>query len=298
MLTQARDVSFTETATALEAALLEADEIKRLAPPFNLALAADGRAVRFATADLLRLGARPDAEHVVGPLVSPGPVEAASALLALLSTGVAAPLGLRARAVGVDPPYAPGPTCFAEGLEQFARRHGSKHGARGLLRLGGRLWAARRVASAAAPVAEDAEEKAEAPRRPAWDAERVAQALEETVLRAAHAVRRGRWLLQLTECSLAWTEPGTGRRRLLRIEGGAVAGRADLEAEEPLPVPPGHRRTPAERRAAFDVATFDRLRVLTTELRGLAAGDGGVELRLGPHARATRRRLRAVLRWV
>jgi hypothetical protein len=55
---------------------------------------------------------------------------------------------------------------------------------------------------------------------------------------------------------------------------------------------------PAERRAAFDVATFDRLRVLTTELRRLAAEAPTVELRLGPQARLSRRRLQAVLRWV
>jgi hypothetical protein len=77
-----------------------------------------------------------------------------------------------------------------------------------------------------------------------------------------------------------------------------VAARAELGPGAPLPVPPGHARPPEERRAAFDLAAFDRLRVLTTELRGLAAGTGSVELRLGPHARLTRRRLQAVLRWV
>jgi hypothetical protein len=122
--------------------------------------------------------------------------------------------------------------------------------------------------------------------------------LEETVVRAAHAVRRGRWLVRLSECSLAWAEPGAERRRLLVIQGGAVVARADLEPDTPVPVPPGRARALGERRAVFDVATFDRLRVLTTELRGLAAGSGSVELRLGPHARMSRRRLQAVLRWV
>jgi hypothetical protein len=59
MLTQARDVACTETETALEAALLESDEIKRLAPPFNVALAAAGRAVWFATTDLASLRGAP-----------------------------------------------------------------------------------------------------------------------------------------------------------------------------------------------------------------------------------------------
>jgi hypothetical protein len=143
-------------------------------------------------------------------------------------------------------------------------------------------------------------EALEAPprRRPAWDEERVREALEETTVRAAHAVRRARWLVRLSECALAWAEPGADGRRLLVLQGGAVAARADLPAEVPVPAPPGHARTPAERRAAFDVATFDRLRVLTTELRGLATEAASIELRLGPHARLSRRRLRTVLRWV
>ena len=297
MLTQARDVACTETETALEAALLEADEIKRLAPPFNVALAADGRAVWFATAELRRLREEPDPEHVVGPLVSPASIEALSALRAVLALGEPPPLAVRARAVGVEPAWAPGPTCFAAGLAKFVHGHGPADTTRALLRLGARLWARRRAVTAPGPDGTE-EPKAETPRRPAWDAERVTQALEETVVRAAHAARRGRWLLRLSECSLAWAEPGAETRRLLVFQGGAVAARADLPPDTPLPVPPGHARTPAERRAAFDVATFDRLRVLTTELRGLAAGPGSVELRLGPHARLSRRRLQTVLRWV
>jgi DNA polymerase-3 subunit epsilon len=299
MLTQARDVCCSETETALEAALLEADEIKRLAPPFNVALAAAGRAVWFATSDLHGLQERPDPDHAVGPLGSPGPVEALAALRAALAAGHPASLSRRARAVGVEPAYAPGPDCFAAGLARFALEHGSTASTRDLLRLGGRLWASRRAATVSATGPDEGVvEEPQAPRRPAWDAERVTHALEETVVRAAHAVRRARWLVRLSECSLAWAEPGAERLRLLVIQGGAVAARADLEPGTPVPVPPGHARTPAERRTAFDVATFDRLRVLTTELRVLAAGAAHVELRLGKNARLARRRLQAVLRWV
>jgi hypothetical protein len=179
--------------------------------------------------------------------------------------------------------------------------HGSVASTRGLLRLGARLWARRRAATVGAPDPDNAdveEPLPETPRRPTWDAERVMKALEETVVRAAHAVRRARWLVRLSECSLAWAEPGEERLRLLVIRGGAVAASADLEPGTAVPVPPGHAHTLAERRAAFDVATFDRLRVLTTELRGLAAEAASVEVRLGLHARLSRWRLRAVLRWV
>jgi DNA polymerase-3 subunit epsilon len=298
MLTQARGVECTETATALEAALLEADEIKRLAPPFNVALTADGRSVWFATAELKDARERPDAEHCVGPFVSPAPLEAFSALQAVLARGGPSPLSVYARAVGVDPAWAPGPDCFAAGLGRLVRQHAGCSSARDLLRLGGRIWAGRRAESA---VAADADELVLEPPealRPSWDADRVVEALEETVVRAACGVRRARWLLHLSECSLAWTDPGAGKRRLLVLGSGAVVARADLEPDSLVPVPPGHARSLAERRASFDVATFDRLRVLTTELRTVAAQAPDVELRLGAHARLSRARLQAALRWV
>jgi hypothetical protein len=151
---------------------------------------------------------------------------------------------------------------------------------------------------ASAPDERSADEASLARGRPAWDSERVTRGLEETVVRAAHAVRRGRWLVRLSESSLAWAEPGRERRRLIVIRGGAVAARAYLEPGAPVPVPPGHARPLGERRAAFDLATFDRLRVLTTEVRTLVAEAGRVALRLGPRARLSRRRLQVVLRWI
>ncbi|MGE0452154.1 MAG: hypothetical protein AB7O37_06855 [Vicinamibacteria bacterium] len=295
MLTQVREVSCAETETALEAALLEADEIKRLAPPYNKALAADGRAVFFATAGLESVRPKPDASHTIGPIGSQAPLEALHALRSVLA-GNGDPAGvLRARAVGVEPRWAPGTECFAAGLAVFARTHGRLESQRHVERLGKALWARRR---ADGDLKDGTDAEPALASRPTWDAERVTQALEETVLRAAHAVRRACWLLRLSECSVAWTEPGAGKRRLLVIEAGAVTCRSDLDALDELPIPPQHGRAPAERRLAFDVATFDRLRVLTTELRGLLDEAEGLQLRLGPDVRLSRRRLRTVLRWI
>jgi DNA polymerase-3 subunit epsilon len=301
LLTQVRDVSWSVTETALEAALLESDEIKRLAPPFNVSLAAAGRSVWFATPELAGLREQADPDHTLGPFASPAPLEAFAALRAVVGDPCPAPLATRARAVGTEPAYAPGPGCFAAGLAHFREEHGSDTRVPKLLRLGSRLWACRRDAVAAAVAADSSEPRPEAAevRRPSWDEERVALALEETVLRAAHAVRRARWLVRLSECSLAWAEADDPERRnLLVIHGGAVACRAELEPGAPLPLPPGHARPAALRRAAFDLARFDRLRVLTTELRTLAAGAASVELRFGLRARLSQPRLRRLLRWL
>jgi DNA polymerase-3 subunit epsilon len=298
MLTQVRGVECTETATALEAALLESDEIKRLSPPFNVALTASGRSVWFATEDLGHLRDGPDLEHCLGPFVSPAPLDALSALRSVLAARGPSSLCVYARAIGVDPVWAPGPECFAAGLGRFVERHGSSHRALDLLRLGRALWRRRRSEAASAEEPDEIVLEPPETRRPSWDPDEVRESLEETVLRAAHVVRRGRWLLRLSECALAWTEPDGGTRRLLVIGSGAVVARSELGPGAALPLPPGHARTASERRASFDVATFDRLRVLTTELRTVAAHADHVELRLGRHARLSRARLRAVLWWV
>jgi hypothetical protein len=54
----------------------------------------------------------------------------------------------------------------------------------------------------------------------------------------------------------------------------------------------------AERRADFDIAALDRLRVLGTELRRLLGEAAAVELRLGPGSSLDRSRLARVLAWV
>lgn len=294
MLSQVRDVTCVETATALEAALLETDEIKRLGPPYNRALLAGGRAVHFASPGLGDLRATADAAHPVGPLGSAAPFEALAALRSLLAHDAPASLAQRARALGLDPRWAPEAACFEQGRARFVAAHGRLVGARDVRQVGARLWRARRAAAEVID-AEDAEPLS----RPDWTPPTVVVALEETVLRSAHALRRARWLVRLSESTLAWSEPGwNGRRRGLVFERGAVTARVDLEPGAPVSVPPGADRPVAARRAGFDLAAFDRLRVLTTELRTLADEADWLDLRVGAHARLSKGRLLTVLRWV
>ncbi|MCM2256695.1 MAG: hypothetical protein NDJ94_13615 [Vicinamibacteria bacterium] len=295
MLTQVRDVTCSPTATVLEAALLEADEIKRLAPPYNVALLEAGRGLCYATTRLDHVQPEPDREHRVGPLASPLPIEALQALRLAIREPDRATCVLRARAVGVEPAWAPGPECFGAGLASFVTRRGPIDDARGVERLGRALWAARPAARRSDDEGEPGEP---AERRPTWDAARVAQALDVTAMRATHAARRATWLLRLSECTLAWAGPDATEGRRLTIEGGHVVDAGTLDPDAPLPTPAGYARTRDERQRRFDLATFDRLRVLATELRTLSPRASRLELRLGPHVSLSRRRLSEVLRWI
>src|ERR671919_773794 len=64
-------------------------------------------------------------------------------------------------------------------------------------------------------------------------------------------------------------------------EKGEVALSAELDASALPPIPPGYCRPVAARREAFTLASLDRLRVLTTELKRLIAAGAPVALRLG-----------------
>jgi DNA polymerase-3 subunit epsilon len=296
MLTQAREISWTSTETALEAALLEADEIKRLQPPYNVALAVTGRAAWFSSGDFRSVQDHADDRHPIGPFPSPAAPWAIAAWVEVLS-GLPPGAACRGRCLGVEPRWAPDPGCFAAGLARFLAGQPSLWegaGRRELLRAGARLWR-QRLREGALPAGTD-ELVLAPPTAARWSAARVEEELRESLLRAAHAVRRTRWLCRLAEASLCWTEP-RGRRRLV-IERGEITRRDWIASEEPLSPPPGHARTMAERRGGLDLAASDRLRVLGTELRRLLGETSAVELRLGPGSSLDRRRLARLLAWV
>ena len=301
MLSQARAMSFEVTPTALEAALLEADEIKRHRPPYNIAFALEHRRVWFASHDLGERSAALSDRCRLGPFPSAETLDQFAALAA----GSPAALG-RGR-------WAPDVPVFAAGYARFRAAHPEldredlDSRAR-LLRLGTRLWREGRrdrdvdlddVVSGELPVT-------------AWTPEVVRVALEWLVLRASLARRRARWLTRLVDAAIVWREPDLKRglpplperrqppfcARLLVLENGDIAGRDWVAPDAPPPVPAGHARLPAERQAAFTIARLDRLRVLTTELKRLAAAGAPVAVRFGTARPLAGRRLARVLAWV
>jgi hypothetical protein len=163
-----------------------------------------------------------------------------------------------------------------------------------LLRLGTRLW---REGRRDRDVDEDdADERARGVT--VWTPELVQVSLEWLALRAALARRRAIWLTRLFDSSVVWREPGDRRARLIVIEEGEVALSGAVDSGAPPPIPPGDGRSAAARRAAFTLASFDRLRVLTTELKRLIGGGAPVSLRLGAGPPLEESRLASALWWV
>jgi DNA polymerase-3 subunit epsilon len=287
MLSQARGISFDVAPSALEAALLEPDEIKQHRPPYNVALTIENRALWFAPPNLTTRSVRPSPQCPLGPFPSAGMLDEFAALAAAES-----------RALGSGR-WRPDPVTFQAGYARLCAVHPELSrqdlGAHDrLLRLGTRLW---REGRRDRDLEED--DRNEAGRGVmAWTPEFVQVSLEWVALRAALARRRAIWLTRLFDSSVVWCEPGGGHARLLVIEAGEVVLRAVANATASPPIPPGYRRPAAARREVFTLGSFDRLRVLTTELKHLVTVGAPVSLRLGVGPALDRARLASALWWV
>jgi DNA polymerase-3 subunit epsilon len=286
LLSQARAISFDVAATPFEAALLETDEIKRHRPPYNLALTTDDRAIWFASPDLSERSPRPSRPCPLGPLVSVVTLDQFGALARVDR----AALGR----------WGPDAATFHAGYERLCATHHelsrldlSPHAR--LLRLGTRLWGEGRRDR----DLDDDQDATDTDRGvTAWTPELVHVSLEWLALRAALARRRALWLTRMADASVVWREPGAAHARVMVIERGEIVLSTDAELSGTPPIPPGYQRPVMARRELFTVACFDRLRVLTTELKRLVAAGAPAALRFGSGPALADARLAAALWWV
>ncbi len=271
MLTQVHDVEVTETGTVLEAALLETDEIKRLQPIYNVQLREGDRRVWFARRDLGDATTTPDDVYRVGPLPSRWAVWSLAAIRALAAGDDPGDLRLRAAAVGVPPAFAPDEDLFRQAWELFRGTQvgETRNSWHALLRASRRL--------ALTGVADDGGEESSPDE---WDLERIRRHLDRALLRGGQLVRRGRWLVLLSEASVAFREASDARFRLLVLDRGQIVARGELDQCDQMPVREPPRRW-RERQASIDAAGYDRLRVLATELARVRAEGGAVVIRIG-----------------
>lgn len=260
LLAQVRDVAVHPTATAVEASLAESDAIKDLEPPYNVALMADRVAVSFIGMD--GISTQPVGPHDLGPFRSEADAAQWRALTRLLNRQPAS----IAHALRIGVRELPDEVVVEAGRSLFFNRYEA-----------GRLSCVDARVRRGREMGNPVREESAAPSA-GWSADSVAAALEEAVMSAARATRRARWLCRLTDSVVAFREP-TRARRVLVVSEGAVVERYWAGTELSAPV-----RAPSfqERQRYFDASTYDRLRVLTTELRTLATDSGEVSMRLGP----------------
>ena len=212
MLTQARDLTATETASALEAAILESDEIKSRDPPYNRSLKVGDRRLVFCARDFSRQAGLPDQAHPLGPLPKvqdAAALQEAAALVTIRAGGRLDPAVADKLSIsGIFRGGRPNADVLSRGLDVFWESHCSafargRSPARALPGIGARLWRVRLKAAEQEGdknrVEEHTQEAGDVQAQPDWTPETVSTALEGLICRKMHLLRRARWLCLLSE---------------------------------------------------------------------------------------------------
>lgn len=308
MLTQAQSITVSPTASAVEAALLESDEIKILSPPYNVALRTGERKIVFLSEDLSSAKASPDSIHILGPFPSIKPFDVYANLVRLLEDPVQDLAELfPSDLLDFSEEQIPDEDVFQTGIRSFLDRHGSlmkrQPPGRGVARINAHLWREhlRRREEAAAKSSEEEKKKNKKARTPwEWTPKRVARAMESVLTRGSHLRRRSNWLCLLSESTICWESRSKKARHVhvIRVEGGQLADRSSIELGSTVPIPAGADKLTLQRQDDFDLQTYDRLCVLTTELKRLVSQNRNVVVRLSARRTIESHRLAHILRWV
>lgn len=262
LMTQVRDLQVIETATPLEAALLETDRIKSFEPHYNTALRKNDRRVLFFNWDLETFSEAQTQEHPLGPFLYEAPFESVGILMRILNDA-ATPLDENILAHPVE--------AIRPRLEKLLTELGEDPEATTatrLLRLGKRL-----PAPPEEDIADAEEDDAPDPDAVELSPEALEAEIRASILRKlrrpSRALHRARWLVRMGNCRAAW-RMGEGESdpwRFLVMEGGQVRERGTVASLAELAE---YRRAPGEAAPAVSVEDYDRLRVLVTELTLLA----------------------------
>jgi DNA polymerase-3 subunit epsilon len=327
MLTQARDIDTTTTGSGLEAAVLESDEIKRHAPPYNLSLREGTRSICFSSGDFSHVDPSPCRRCCEGPFPLDGAPRALGTIGRLLGEHAAGRRGAAAAgrlppqtaagdaeketialALGMPPSLVPEARVFHDGFSLFRELHpalcSEARPAVRLMRLGRELWdemLARPETEKPNREEEEGDEDGGGEETGlTWTPDAVGRVLESSIRNASHAVRRGRWFCILSQASLAWEREGggSGQMNLIVFRDAGVWKRGVIGPGERIPSPPGFRKRHRERLGSFDLSAYDRMRVVTTEMRRILAEGRRVALRLGPGALLDGEQLARLLLWV
>ena len=260
MLTQARELDFTLTGSALEAAILESDEIKRRSPPYNIALRRRQRGLAFCSKDLCRHSAVVARDNPVGPLPAGKLIKAVSAFGLWFEDGMQLrtdkDMDVASAVLALPPDYAPEIDCMREGFKMFREKYGSRLGQQSALRLltalGAQLWRERLQAAALAEMVaekendnEDLDTEEESGKEHIWTPAAVARIIEKMVRHSAHLIRRARWFCLLSESSLAWSaaDDRDNFKTLVVFKNGSVLARDNMKTQKKAPIPPGYAKS-------------------------------------------------------
>lgn len=318
MLSQARHITTEATETAFEAALRESDEIKKLSPPYNIALREREREVVFFSKDLKSYKESPSRTHPIGPFSTPLLMTSLAKMRELLNKNQTQRMksSVIEEILGSPPEYAPDEECFFQGFrmfrEEFIDPGKGQFSLNSFFKLGSLFWKERLDELAALEPANeegsdeeddtDSESEAEetTPGIPSWSPEKVARAFKSLIRTGAHQARRARWFCRLSESTVTWNDKirKSKEKHIIIFERGRIHSLDRLERIVENPLPPGFDKSNFERQTNMDLPSYDRMRILTTEMKRLLDEKRGIEVCFGPKITLKEEQLQRILKWV
>ncbi len=309
MLTQVRSLKVTQTVTSLEAALLESDEIKLKAPPYNIALRDKERSVRFLSRDLKKSSDFSAPGFPIGPVISEQMFLSISTLADLITTDskIIYNRELRKKILGISDQYAPEMILFKHGINMFIKKHSgliNTGSLGGLWRIGYLLRKEKLLRSSIIKdldnLTEDKEDENNEIEKSGWTPEKICRFIESNIINGIESVRKSRWYSIVSESAISWDikNKKSGTRRLIVLKNGRIVSRETLNKGDITPSPSGTGKDRYVKMKNFDLITYDRMRVLTTELRRLSSGSRNVEIRLSNLGVITPDKLETVLSFI
>jgi len=266
MLTQVWDLDVTICDSALEAALLECDEIKKWSPRYNVALKTGQRELTFYNRDFTSAASVIDGQHMLGPISS------RNALLPLLRLNEVFKFTSETPDIPEDLLFEKiDKQVLLEGFKIFCECYAVSHkdlqSVRGMLALGMRWY--REYLKTEALTGGDAGEGEEAlvsedePDSTGKDlAEYTPEEVSEKFFRlfrhSAAVIRRCKKLQRLLNCEFDITDDAGKRLKSLKVQNGLIC-----KSDEKV-----------SNTAMWDISTYDRLSVLSSEAKRL-----GIEIR-------------------
>lgn len=297
LVTQVWNLDITEVGSPFEAAVLEADEIKRLDPPYNILLKRKDRHIWFASPhDPLDLQNTPDEDHLMGPFSSTSAIECAGHILRCIQGQSHPEIGEIFFDIGAQDDV------FQEGFDLFLSWFNIDDPMNwtepDMFALGKRLWLERLVwlVEQAAKMQEQVDEhaieddledlEAHLDEDFEWTPEIVAQGLKQFIMTYYKRVERARCLMLLLDATIAWQPT---------FPEGAPPQSLTLRQGQLNPHLPPSNKDPIAQLSCVDVDTYDRLKVVLGEIRRVWSAQVPILIELSNGTRLTRDDIGAVL---
>ena len=206
--------------------------------------------------------------------------------------------------MGLPEDYLPDTECFKEGLDIFFDKYekeikeGDTLGE--LLKIGKQVWQQMFEESEKleeTDIEEQEPEDDEESEVLLWIPEKVFSFIEGNLGRVFNMVKKAKWFLLLSESVIVWKSVDGEQTNVLTIKRGKCLFRKPPKKKMTVSQP-DFKKENLQRMECFNISVYDRLRVVTTEIRRLLSENRDVEVRLSPSIVLKKEKLKRLLKWV